>query len=155
MESSRVVVGVDGSEGSTVALRFAVGEARLRDAVLQVVYAWRLPLAVAAPEASALGVPLIPELTFAGLRDASVGTAEALVDDALAGIDTSGVHVERTIVEAAPAQALVEVAGGADLLVVGSRGRGGFAGVVLGSVSQQCAHHAPCPVVIVPHERDR
>jgi len=78
--------------------------------------------------------------------------AEKLVESELAelGSALSGVDVERTVVEGAAAPALIEAAEGADLLVVGSRGRGGFAGLLLGSVGQQCAHHAPCPLVIVP-----
>ena len=60
-----------------------------------------------------------------------------------------GVEIERRVVEGAPGAVLVEESRGADLLVVGSRGHGGFAGLLLGSVSQQCAHHAECPVVIV------
>lgn len=79
-------------------------------------------------------------------------TAEQLVDSELAelGGETSGIDIERAVVEGAPAPALLEAAEGAALLVVGSRGRGGFTGLLLGSVSQQCAHHAPCPLVIVP-----
>ena len=57
--------------------------------------------------------------------------------------------IERRVVEGAPATVLVDESRQADLLVVGSRGHGGFAGLLLGSVSQQCAHHAACPVVIV------
>jgi nucleotide-binding universal stress UspA family protein len=60
-----------------------------------------------------------------------------------------GVTIEREVVEGSPADVLLRAAADADLLVVGSHGRGGFAGLLLGSVSQQCAHHAPCPVVIV------
>jgi nucleotide-binding universal stress UspA family protein len=56
--------------------------------------------------------------------------------------------------EGAPARVLLEAASDADLLVIGSRGLGGFRGLLLGSVGQQCTHHAPCPVVIVPHERE-
>ena len=63
--------------------------------------------------------------------------------------------VERRVVEGAAASVLVDESRDAELLVVGSRGHGGFAGLLLGSVSQQCAHHATCPVVIIPRERER
>ena len=63
-------------------------------------------------------------------------------------------YVERVVTEGPAAQALVEAAEDADLLVVGSRGHGGFTGLLLGSVSQQCAHHAPCAVVIVRKPRE-
>jgi nucleotide-binding universal stress UspA family protein len=68
------------------------------------------------------------------------------------GVDGSAgarAALEREVVEGVAAQVLVEAAGAGDLLVVGSRGHGGFAGLLLGSVSQQCAHHARCPVVVV------
>jgi len=65
------------------------------------------------------------------------------------------VEIERRVVEGRPAAVLVNESQGADLLVVGSRGHGGFAGLLLGSVSQQCAHHAACPVVIVHRGPER
>ena len=67
----------------------------------------------------------------------------------LADVADAGVELESSVVQGPASQALVEAADGADLLVVGSRGHGGFAGLLLGSVGQQVAHHAPCPVVIV------
>jgi len=69
---------------------------------------------------------------------------EAVLDDADASVE-----IHCLVVEAAPAAALVGAAQGADLLVVGSRGHGGFRGLLLGSVSQRCARSAPCPVAIV------
>ena len=64
-------------------------------------------------------------------------------------------EIERRVVRTRPAAVLVDESRGADLLVVGSRGHGGFAGLLLGSVSQQCAHHAACPVVIVHQKREQ
>lgn len=133
-----IVVGVDGSEESKAALRWAVAEARLRDASVRAVYAWSLPHV-----AGGVGPLIEPDIEMLQ-RD-----GERLLDAAIAEVDAEGVDVERASVEGSPASALVEAAEGADLLVVGSRGHGGFVGLLLGSVSQQVAHHAPCPVVIV------
>jgi len=72
------------------------------------------------------------------------------VDEALDGIDVGDVPVEQHVLEGHPAGVLVEAGAGADLLVVGSRGLGGFARMLLGSVGHEVAHHAPCPTVIVP-----
>jgi nucleotide-binding universal stress UspA family protein len=76
--------------------------------------------------------------------------AEGVLDSAIAAVDTSGVKLEQKVLTGGAAPVLVEEAKGASLLVVGSRGRGGFKGLLLGSVSQQVAHHAACPVVIIP-----
>lgn len=142
-----IVVGVDGSAGSAEALRFALAEAKLRGAKLKAVTAWTLtyvaaPIGMMAP----IDEGLIPEL-----HENARLVLEKAVDDAL-GV-TPGVEVEQSVLEGTPAQVLVEAAQGADLLVVGTRGHGGFTGLLLGSVSQQAAHHAPCPVVIVPHPK--
>jgi nucleotide-binding universal stress UspA family protein len=141
---SRIVVGIDGSSESKQALRWAANEAKLRGTALRVVHAWAFPY-------FALG-PGIEPVFDADVIDNVRRVAEELVDNELAelGDVASGLEVERAAVEGAPAPSLLEAAEGADLLVVGSRGLGGFAGLLLGSVSQQCAHHAPCPLVIVP-----
>lgn len=138
----RIVVGVDGSEAARDALRWAVAEARLRGARLQVVHAWQFPYVGPTP----FGGMVINE----GDLETS---AQAELDHAVEGVDLTGMAepAELVVVNRTPATALVEAAQGADLLVVGTRGRGGFAGLLLGSVSQQVAHHAPCPVVIIPH----
>jgi nucleotide-binding universal stress UspA family protein len=136
----RVVVGVDGSVTAQRALKWAVEEARVRHAVLEVVHAWNPP-ALAAPTVG------LDETVF---DDA----AQAIVAEALDQVDTSGLPdpVRRVIKPGTGAQVLVEQAADADLVVVGSRGLGGFKGLLLGSVSQQVAHHAACPVVVLPHE---
>ena len=138
---SVIVVGVDGSPGALKALAFAIEEARLRHASLRAVLAWAVPFVADVPSG------LLPSL-LADLRD----DAEKALDEALSEVDTSGVEVERVVVEGPAGGALVEASRDAELLVVGSRGRGGFRGLLLGSVSQQCAHHAACPVVIVPSQ---
>ena len=138
-----IVVGVDGSEESKLALRWALDEARLRRAELVCVHAWSYPVLTSGG--------LLP--VTADIVDSLGEQAAKLVDDLLAELDTSGVAVRKVVVEGAPAALLVDAAREADLLVVGSRGHGGFAGLLLGSVSHQCANHAACPVVIVPPKR--
>jgi nucleotide-binding universal stress UspA family protein len=140
---STVVVGIDGSPGSVAALEYAIGEARLRDADLKAVTAWSIP--TLAYEADWTGAELEPQ-TFEAAANSTLAAA-------LAGVDTTGVDVERIVRQGQPADVLVLVAGEDDLLVVGSRGLGGFRGLLLGSVSQQCAQHAKCPVTVVPHSR--
>jgi nucleotide-binding universal stress UspA family protein len=142
---STIVVGIDGSPGARTALRFALHEAQLRGADLRVVAAWQLP---AMAYAGGVG-PGDPEL-YGELEHAARGNATY----ALERVDAGGVEITTVVREGSAAHVLLEEAADADLLVVGSRGLGGFRGLLLGSVSQQCAHHAPCPLVIVPHHRE-
>ena len=134
-----IVVGVDGSEQSRHALAWALDEARLRAVDVHAVHVWSYPSIGAAP----LAPPLVD---FEQLE----AEAHTLLDDVIAQADAQGVTVHKHVYEGYPSRCLLEVAGDADLVVVGSRGRGGFAGLLLGSVSQQVAHHATCPVVVVP-----
>jgi len=136
-----IVVGVDGSDESKEALRWALEEARLRDATVRAVYAWRDPY-VLAP-----GFGLPEDFEFDALRERAVETLDAVVAE-VAG-KTSHVPVEGVVAEGPAGSVLVQAAEGAELLVVGSRGHGGFVGLLLGSVSQQCVTHAPCPVLVV------
>jgi nucleotide-binding universal stress UspA family protein len=133
----RIVVGVDGSQAARDALHWAVNEGRRRNAVVEAVYAWHQPFT---------GYEYMGEMNLGGFEEEARQALDAAVD----AVDTTGVSVERKLVAGGAAGALVEAAKGAELLVVGSRGRGGFSGLLLGSVSQQAAHHAPCPVVIIP-----
>jgi len=139
-----IVVGVDQSDGAKAALRFALEEARLRQATLRVVHAWQFGYIGATGLEGALPV------MGGELEDFRQGAAAA-VDEILkeVGAKTDGATIERRVDEGAAAAVLIEESRGADLLVVGSRGHGGFAQLLLGSVSQQCAQHAFCPVVIV------
>jgi nucleotide-binding universal stress UspA family protein len=136
-EQSTIIVGVDGSGHSDKALAWAVDEARLRDVPLKVIYAFPAMLSLAGSTAHEYYPQVQKE-------------AEETLDRAIAGMpDSSGVRVERALVTGSPAKVLVDASRDASLLVVGSRGVGGFRGLVMGSVSIQCAQHAHCPVAVI------
>jgi nucleotide-binding universal stress UspA family protein len=142
-----IVVGVDGSEESKAALRWAIEEARLRDAAVRAVHAWSVYPALYP------GTP-IRASDWEEVR----ADADKFVEDFVAEVAGNPGDVELAAVavqgDGTAAHGLIEAAEGAELLVVGSRGLGGFTGLLLGSVSQQCVHHAPCPVVIVRPRSD-
>jgi nucleotide-binding universal stress UspA family protein len=139
-----IVVGVDHSAGAREALRFALAEARLRGASLRAIHAWPPPYTGAGFgfTESAYRADELSEL-----RSAAESALDLTIEEAIP--DAGEVEIERRVIEGAPAGVLVDQSRNAELLVVGSRGLGGFRGLLLGSVSQQCAHHAACPVVIV------
>ena len=139
MSTQRIVVGVDGSECSQQALEWALDEATLRGAQVDVVCAWAPPVMAYA------AVPVVMPYDPTELE----GAARTTVDTMVAETGRRDVNVEKIVALGSAASTLLDVAKGADLLVVGSRGRGGFSGLLLGSVSQAVSHHAPCPVVIV------
>ena len=135
-----ITVGVDGSEEARAALRYALEEGRLRGAEVNVVLAYS-PLPFLAGDI-ALQFEAPAEVQADELLRKEVEPVAA---------EFPGVKVTTQAILGAAAQTLIEAAKGSDLLVVGCRGRGGFSGLLLGSVSQQCVHHAPCPVVVIPH----
>lgn len=140
---SRIVVGIDTSPDAERALTWALDEARLRDATLELVHAYPTPELTALPMVVTL--PNDEELRVA---------AQSVLDDVLAAVGGSGdVEVVQTVQAGGAASVLTQAAEGADLLVVGARGLGGFRGLLLGSVSQQAVAHSPCPVVVVTRER--
>jgi nucleotide-binding universal stress UspA family protein len=141
--ADRLVVGVDGSACSRAALRWALCQARLVGAVVEAVTAWEYPV-------SYWLVPAAADARFPEVH-ARQTLAES-VDDVVADVGTA-VRVEQRVVHGHPARVLLDAARYAELLVVGSRGRGGFAGTTLGSVSDRCTHLAPCPVVVVRGDR--
>jgi nucleotide-binding universal stress UspA family protein len=137
-----ILVGIDGSPAAETALRFAGEEARLRGLSLRIVCAWEPSVA------SYLGEAFVA--TPDGFQ-AAEHHAEEVLRAALAGLPTDVANqAEALSVEGHPATVLVEQARNAELLVVGSRGHGAASSLLLGSVSQSIAHHAPCPLVIVP-----
>ena len=133
----RIVVGVDGSPASERALEWAAAEAERSGASLSLLSAWLFPMALG--------------YAFTTTVDDVRRSAQEAIDRAMArvAVVAPGVPVRGETVEQAPAPALVAAAAGAQLLVVGSRGLGGFQGLLLGSVSQYCTRHATCSVVVV------
>lgn len=137
-----IVVGVDGSDSSKDALRWAARQAQLTGAELKVVSTWYTPTMIYGPGVLPFPTDFDPEGdSRSGLGDT---IRETLGDD-------SKVKVSTVVVEGHPAPELLRASEGADLLVLGSRGHGAFAGMLLGSVSEHCLAHASCPVVVVRH----
>ncbi len=134
----RIVVGVDGSKASMDALRWAARQASLTDVDLETVIAWQLP--VSSGE-YAIGVGIDWE-------ENARKTMNDVVDHAHLA---AGQPASRRVVDGHPAQVLIDASAGAELLVVGSRGHGGFVGMLLGSVSEHVCAHASCPVLVVRH----
>jgi nucleotide-binding universal stress UspA family protein len=138
----RIVVGVDGSPSAEDALRWAVRQAGLTGARVEAVIAWHLPLLVGGYAWPPVGV--LETTDFGKLAE------KVLTDAVVAAVGPGGSeHVVTVVKQGEAAQVLIEAADGAEALVVGSRGHGGFTEALLGSVSQHCVHHAPCPVVII------
>jgi nucleotide-binding universal stress UspA family protein len=133
----RIVVGVDGSVPSGAALAWAVRQARLTGAVVEAVIAWEIP------STYGFTVP-VGGIDFEG-------TAAQVAADAIAEVSSPDepVTIRTKVVQGHPAQVLLDASAGAELLVIGSRGHGGFVEAMLGSVGQHCVHHATCPVVVI------
>ena len=139
-----VVVGVDGSPAARAALAFAVETAAQRGAALKAVRVWQVPSLWGSGQHPAPG---------ARVADLERAEQELLDADVTAALDAAGprpaLEVSAVVVQGHPVDALLQSARGADLLVVGSRGSGGFRGLLLGSVSRAVLHHARCPVGMV------
>lgn len=142
--TQRIIVGVDGSAGSKTALTWAMNQARLTGATIEAITTWQDPARLG----TAYGWT---SAAFEG--DTYATTMAKVLDDTVAEVVAQmpqPVTVQTQVVEGHPAEALLRAAEGAQLLVVGSRGHGTFAGIMLGSVSQHCVQHASCPVVVIP-----
>jgi nucleotide-binding universal stress UspA family protein len=133
----RIVVGVDGSASSKAALAWALGQAQLTGAVVEAVTAWDYPATYGYAAA-------VVDVDWEGL-------AAQVLSDAIAEVapDAGPAAIRRRVSEGNAASVLLDASAGADLLVVGSRGHGGFVEALLGSVSQHMVHHAACPVVVI------
>jgi nucleotide-binding universal stress UspA family protein len=135
----RIAIGVDGSKLSELALAWAITEGRLRRATVRVMTAWEYPAVVAGME----GV----------LDDSNVEVAARHTQAVVLGrVPHEDVDVTAEVVHGSGSAVLIDASKQADLVVVGSRGYGGFAGLLLGSTSTQVVHHAACTVMVV---RDR
>ncbi len=136
-----ILVGHDGSECAQDAVRWAGGLAARADLPLHVLRAWSM---TSAPRPASWAVDYVPPLA---------DWEQAVHDELTAHVRAVGldpaVRVTCHTVHRAPTRGLIDAAAGADLVVVGARGRGGFAGLLLGSVSDQVVHHAPCPVTVI------
>ena len=164
---AEIVVGVDDSTGARRALAWAVEEAKRHGTALRVMHVhkpgeWTAPLYFPSQHAlpgwptGSAGEPSSTELADVDraqeiLREAARGRSERFIEELVASVDADGIELQPVVVqERHPADALVEASSNADLLVLGSRGRGGFGGLILGSVTHAAVLHAKCPVVVVP-----
>ena len=141
-QQSRIVVGVDGSPSSIEALRWALHQAEATGARVLAVQAWEVPYMYG------VGAVVLPGDQFAT-------AAEGQLQEAIEKARASGpdVPIDSLTVSGHPARVLIEHSKDAALLVVGSRGHGGFVGMLIGSVSQYCIQHATCPVVVTRGEK--
>ncbi|GAA1804941.1 universal stress protein [Luedemannella flava] len=137
----RIVVGFDTSAASVEALQWALAQAQVTGAIVEAVIAWDIYSGFGS------GPTVVDGEDMAGAAQQSLAAAVEKVSAAY-----PGVVVEQRVLRGHPAAVLIDRASGADLLVVGSHGYGGFVGALLGSVSQHCVHHATCPVVVVRAE---
>jgi nucleotide-binding universal stress UspA family protein len=140
--STKIVVGVDGSPSSRAALRWAVRQAVLTGGTVDAVMAWQFPRILR----TAAWAPIYVD-EAAGLEEDARKTLDAVISDEVKPGDSQ--LVTTRVVQGDPYVVLREAAADADLLVLGSRGHGGFADALLGSVGQYCVHHAHCPVLIM------
>lgn len=147
---NRIVVGVDGSALSKAALRWAAKLAPTLDAHLDVVTAWQFPMvATMNPDVMNAGVlPDFPELWHPEID------AKKVQDETLKDVfkDAMPPGLTHAVEQGQAASVLLRASEGAAMLIVGSRGHGGFTGLLLGSVSRTCAEHAKCPVLVIHAE---
>lgn len=139
-----VVVGVDGSTCSQTALRWGLAQAKLTGSPIEAVAAWQYP------EVYGYGYGWVPSMPEGAEFEK---TAERALQETVATVRDQLDHpaeVAIRVVEGHPVQVLTDAGRNAQLLVLGSRGHGTFSGILLGSVSQHCVQHAPCPVVVIP-----
>ncbi|MFF5437852.1 universal stress protein [Streptomyces achromogenes] len=141
---ARVVAGVDGSPSSYAALRWAARYAEMVGGFVEAVCAWDTPSAI-----GWTGPAIDPEFDLEQAQERFAEEMRAVFPD------RRPAGMREILVEGDPSDVLIAASEGAEILVVGRRGRGGFARAILGSVSLRCAQHAACPVVVVREDQDR
>jgi|HubBroStandDraft_1064217.scaffolds.fasta_scaffold04025_8 nucleotide-binding universal stress UspA family protein len=141
VKQPKIVVGVDGSRPSVEALRWAVRQAELTGGSISAVIAWQYPIT-----AGGLGWGVASGFDDVDYADLSGKALKAVIDEVS---PPESVTVHQLVIDGNPAQVLLDTAADADLLVVGNRGHGAFADALLGSVSERCARHARCPVLVM------
>lgn len=141
-QANEIVIGFDGSGCADRALEWAIEEAKLRGSSLRVITTWHVPTLI-------YGAPGFVPVVSAPLDEAARNWAQGVASGAAEKARDQGIEAESIAPEGQAADALIDASKRASLLVVGSRGHGGFVGLLLGSVGQQCAHHALCPIVII------
>ena len=136
-----VIVGVDGSQTSKVALRWGRVLADALGAELEAITAWEFPVIVTMAGGGVLPGTWVPE-------DDAREVLRKTIDEVAPG-------ARALVVEGHPANVLIEASDRAEMIVIGTRGLGGFRGALLGSVSSAVSQHAKCPVLVVPHAEDQ
>ncbi len=142
---SKIIVGTDGSAAAQHAIEWAVGESTIHGATLEIIHTWSLPLLVDPTGMASFSFPV----------EDFGRAAEHVLKDAIAFAKSNTIiSVSGRVAQGLAANVLIDASQKADLVVVGSRGHGGFVGLLLGSVAQQVATHSRCPVVVVPSDAD-
>ena len=142
--TEKIVVGTDGSEASLEAVKWAAREAKAHSAQLEIIHAWTIP---------SFGDPMAMMPIQLPIED-FIKQAEVVRDHAIRLAKEQGAsEVNGIVVRGSAAEHLITASKTASKVVVGTRGHGGFVGLLLGSVAQQVATHSKCPVVVVPHHK--
>ncbi len=140
-----IIVGVEGSGGAKEALRWAIKEARIRGSKIKVITAYAKTFVETSSELSYAPMETLD------LKEQIEVMQKEVVDSVVSSIPADEVpEIKCELLKGRAADTLIQAAEGADMLVVGTRGRGGFKGLLLGSVSNQIVQHCKCPVVVVP-----
>ncbi len=149
MTSKPIVVGVDNSPGSALALEWALNEGMLRGCPVRAISCWSLPPLYGVDVVAIVGLdPAEIERHSAEMLAHAVAAAMGKIGKQKPDGPTNPPAIEQVVIGGLASQELVHESKGAEMIVVGSRGRGGFLGLLLGSTATQVIHHAACPVVV-------